>query len=296
LSILYGKRFDNHGLVQNSGILFLPSYSPFSVCEPDLPFNNQEPRPDLEIPLSFTEIRRIAPLFYRGRVDERFHPFLLSSGRFYVHALQHAESQPEIAFLDLITCGEILSNFFEYKQDDLLDAEIKADLAKIEKQLEGGYEIVQRIRHQLLNVKRRFVKTILRLLSPYFFKQTEAKEFGALDEKNISARIRAAYDLRSNYVHSGVNFGTHIKARRMFNNEVMIGIRAPDIGNKNLEKILFKSPTLLGMERIIRYCLLRFIHLYGTPVDDRLNEKGLSDSTAESIAIDLDQDDLAYHL
>lgn len=230
LSILYGKRFDNHGLVESIGNFWLPNYSHFSDYNPNLPFNSQTPRPDLEIPLNLGEIKRIAPLLNEGRVDPRFERFFYSAGRFYVHALQHAEIQPEIAFLDLITCGEILSNFYckNYNQDDLLDDQMKRDLFRIGSEIEDGSAIVRRISNRLSSIKRRFVKTVLFLLNSYFFQQSEASEnFGRLNKDDISMRIRAAYDLRSMYVHNGVNFGFWINLQfhigRQFKNEVPIG-------------------------------------------------------------------------
>jgi hypothetical protein len=274
LSILYGKRFDNHGLVESLGNFWLPNYLPFGNYNPILPFNSRKPRPDLEIPLSLHEIKRIAPLLHEGQVNSRFERFLMSAGRFYVHALQHAESQPEIAFLDLITCGEILSNFFDYDQDDLLDEQIKVDLVRIAEQIEGGDLIVGRIRNQLFQIKRKFTKTILGLLNPYFFQQSEAKNsWDSLKESDILDRIKAAYDLRSQYVHTGVDFGKWVEPLRNFNNEVQIG--TPIIEDTELKKILVRSPTLIGMERIMRFCLLRFIHLHGTSMDDRLSGEGL---------------------
>ena len=135
LSILYGKRFDNHGLVESLGLFRLPNYLPYNDYDPTLPFNIRNHRPDLEIPLSLDEIKRIAPLLHEGEVDPHFADVLTSAGRFYLHALQHAENQPEVAFLDLITCGEILSYFFHYDQDDLLDDELRRDLVRIEEEI-----------------------------------------------------------------------------------------------------------------------------------------------------------------
>jgi len=273
LSILYGKRFDNHGLVESLGSFYYPNFSQIDIYDPRLPFNSRAPRPDLEIELSLHEIKRIAPLLSGEQVDERFLRFLLSCGRFYVHALQQADSQPEIAFLDLITCGEILSNFFEYDQDDLLDAQIKDDLAKVRAQIDNGNDIVTRIRSQMFQVKRKFVNTILHLLSSYFFEQTEAKmPYARLNKSDITVRIKAAYDLRSRYVHTGADFGVWVKPRH-FNSEIQLG--TPVIDDKELKKILVRCPSLIGMERIMRFCLLRFIHLYGTRVDDRLDGEGL---------------------
>jgi hypothetical protein len=274
LSILYGKRFDNHGLIESLGNYWLPNYLPSAKYEPKLPFNSQTDRPDLEIPRCLDEIRRIAPLLHEGLIDSRFENFLMSAGRFYLHALQQAETQPEIAFLDLITCGEIISYFYDYDQDELLDDKIKMDLSRIEKGIDGGSGIVRHIRGRLSSVKRRFVKTVLYLLNPYFFQQTEAR-WGSLIQADISKRIKAAYDLRSRYVHTGANFGVWIGPEHLrgFNNEILIG--EPVIEDQKLKKILIKSPTLIGMERIMRFCLLRFMHLNGIFIDLRLEGKGL---------------------
>ncbi len=191
LSILYGKRFDNHGLVESVGNFWLPDYSHFGNYNSKLPFNSQKTRPDLEIPHNLDEIRRIAPLLHEGQVDLRFERFFWSAGRFYVHALQHAEAQPEIAFLDLITCGEILSNFFEYDQDDLLDDKIKECLNRIGEEIEDGDAMVRLFRSRLFSVKRKFVRTILYLLNPYFFQQSEAREkYDKLNQDDISIRIK----------------------------------------------------------------------------------------------------------
>ena len=58
-----------------------------------------------------------------------------------------------------------------------------------------------------------------------------------------------------------------------FNNEIQLG--TPIIGDPVLEKILVKSPTLIGMERIMRFCLLRFMHLNGVFIDLNLEGMGL---------------------
>ena len=88
LSILYGKRFDNHGLIESIGNFRLPNFPSYSHYTSTLPFNSRMPRPDLEISLSLHEIRRIAPLLLEGQLDPRFKGFLISAGRFYLHAAQ----------------------------------------------------------------------------------------------------------------------------------------------------------------------------------------------------------------
>lgn len=44
----------------------------------------------------------------------------------------------------------------------------------------------------------------------------------------------------------------------------------PVVGDETFEKALAKAPTYFGLERIIRYCLLRFIHTHGVLIDSRL--------------------------
>ena len=275
LSILFGKQFYNHGRIESNGHFFLPHITDsIEPCNASLSFNNHTPRRDLEIPLNLAEIKRIQSLLDSTSHAPRFEHILRSAGRFYLHALQAAESQPEVAYLDLITCGEILSNFYDYPDEDFPDDDLKQDLTRISEELKGGEEIVRRIRKRLFQVKRKFTTTVLRLLSPYFFSQTEATEqFCALKSDGIESRIKAAYDLRSLYVHTGIDFGIWISNGTHYHEEVQIG--TPVVDNPDFKKLLVKSPTFCGLERIMRFALLRFIHLYGCPVDDRLCGDGM---------------------
>jgi len=44
-----------------------------------------------------------------------------------------------------------------------------------------------------------------------------------------------------------------------------------------VEDLAYLAPTIYGMERIVRYCLWRFIHLRGFPIDSHLDGPGLPD-------------------
>jgi len=54
------------------------------------------------------------------------------------------------------------------------------------------------------------------------------------------------------------------------------------VHDKEFENLLVKSPTFCGLERIMRFCLLRFIHLHGCPIDEKLNGQGLANNGMES--------------
>lgn len=69
--------------------------------------------------------------------------------------------------------------------------------------------------------------------------------------------IKAAYDIRSTYVHTGKAFGTYIKGRA---SEMPTGAWVSDDPEmRGFLKALNVAPTLKGLERIMRFCLLRFL-------------------------------------
>ena len=272
LSILYGKRFDNHGQVEGSGFFRLPDLSAFNhLCHPHIPQNSHSPRVDLAIPLNLGEFKRIERLMSDNSIDERFINTLNTAGKFYLQALQNFEYDPEVSYLHLITAGEILSNYFDYDKEELLDNETKKTLLKIETEMSKGNKIASFIKGKLWQVKRRFVNALCQLVNDDFFTRTESSEnSGALKVDEFKEKIENAYDLRSRYVHTGASFRSWLSFGVGANFEVPIG--RPVVDNKEYGDILAKAPTYIGLERIIRYCLLRFIQIHGEVfIDERLS-------------------------
>lgn len=272
LSILYGKRFDSHGLIEGGGFFQVPDYSMFqTITQSGIPQNSHSPRCDVAIPLNLVEISRIEPLIHSEQ-DERFIRFLQAAGRFYLQALQHFEERPDVAYLNLITAGEVLSNYYDYDKDELLDAQAKDILYKISSASDGGEKLAKQIKGRLYQVKRRFVKAINDLLKEQFFSTSESVvDAVALKKEDIGERLSAAYDLRSRHVHSGIPFGKWM-SMGLGGGVCEIQYGTPVVGDKEFEKILAKAPTYYGLERIIRYCLLRFIHTHGISIDPQLGD------------------------
>lgn len=270
LSILYGKRFDSHGVIEGTGMFRLPDYSLFqSLIQPRLPQNSHAPRRDIVIPLNLVEIGRIEPLLRPGQ-DARFLTFLQTAGRFYLQALQNFEERPDVAYLNLITAGEVLSNYYNYDKDELLDEHATNILRQISEASDNGPELAKQIKGRLFQVKRKFLRAMEDFLTDPFFAASEAEmDFTRLKKEDIKSRLSAAYDLRSQHVHSGIPFGNWVSRTLVGEaSEIQVGI--PVVGNKEFEKVLAKAPTYFGLERIIRYCLLRFIHTHGVLIDPRL--------------------------
>jgi len=162
LSVLYGKRFDSHGLLEGSGLFHVPELSQFThLCDHHLPQNSHVSRPDFSVPLNLTEFSRIDSLLLNDGLDQKFLRTFQGASKFYLQALQNAEHDPEVAYLHLITSGEILSNFQKYSKEDLLDQETKKALESIKKGVPNGSKLAGIIAGKLLLVKKRFTETII---------------------------------------------------------------------------------------------------------------------------------------
>lgn len=268
-SILFGKRFDSHGLLEGIGLFHVPNYTLFqSLTKPTLPQNSYTPRRDIDIPLDLKEVAKIEPLF-KGDHDPKFVNFLQTAGRFYLQALQNFEERPDVAYLNLITAGEVLSNYYEIKKEELLDDDARDILTKIADASTDGPKLAKRIKGRLYQVKRRFLRLFTDLLTEPFFLISEAEhEFSRLKKEDIAERMSAAYDLRSLHVHTGIPFGHWISRSIGECSEIQMG--TPIVDNDKFKKAVALAPTYFGLERAIRYCLLRFMHTHGVPIDPRL--------------------------
>lgn len=272
LSIFYGKRFDAHGLLVSHGDFHVPEL----VQAPPVNYFNaapysHQPRKDFCVPLELDRFGSVAALITEGPPDERFSQILFTAARFYLRSLRIFDQEPEFAYLDLVTCGECLANFYSYSSSQLLDEDMKATLERIRTGLEGGDKIVRQLEDRMRQVKRAYTIAILGLLTTKFFAESECpQEVVQLNRVDIEQRLKASYDLRSQYVHTGISFGDYMHPRISQMDEVQFG--RPDLGNKKLEKAISLAPTYFGLERIMRYCLLRFIHLHGLPIDPSLDD------------------------
>lgn len=271
LSVLYGKRFDNHGMLENMGIFLLPDLSQFTqLCDKKLPQNTYRPRIDFEIPLELNQVAQISDLIMREGDDKKLLSIIESASKFYLQALQNVEVDPEVAYLHLITAGEIIANYPDYAIEDLLDERKKQILDQIRKHVPEGDKVAKEILKMVYQVKKRFVQTICSLVDDAFFDRTEAfeKEWG-FKTGSFKRNISAAYDLRSNYVHTGISFGSWVH-NNYETNEVQIG--NPILDDKELAKTIGRAPTYIGLERVIRYCLMNLIKIYTGQINNPQQE------------------------
>ena len=209
LSVLFGKRFDSHGLLEGSGFFRLVDLTSMNVvCTPTLPHNSYKSRADFSIDLNLGQLARMHSLFGFVSLDIRFLQHFRTATKFYAQALRGWEQDAEATYLDLVTAGEVLSNFFGYDKDELLDEEAKEMIDLIRKHVPNGEEVAGKFASRLRGIKKRFVRTILDLVTPDFFERTESTHGnGKFESSTFERAIAAAYDLRSKHLHSGAPFG-----------------------------------------------------------------------------------------
>lgn len=264
LSVLFGKRFDCHGLIEGSGFYKTPDLSAYnSICDPKIPTNTHTQRTCFPTPLDLSNFAPFSRIFTDADIDSIFVTKINAACKFYMQALQSAEHAPEIAYLHLITSGEILAGFFEYKKEEILDQEVLKILNIIQNNIDNGHKISNQLASRIRGIKRSFVKSLCSLIDQNFFTAKDSNtNWGSFKQDSIEKNIGAAYDLRSKYVHTGVPFGNWINPS-YGNSDLQQG--QPVVNDKEFSKILGNAPTFLGLERFIRYCLLNFLASNGFP-------------------------------
>jgi hypothetical protein len=255
MGLLFGKRFDPHGAFEMTGSFRVPDLASASeLCDSTLPFHSGKPRADYSAPLKISELNRIQSLLEGGAKDLKCLAALQTGALFYMRALRVAETNPEIAYLHLITAGERLAEVVPFDADRGLEAVVSSALAKIKAELSDGERIAGLFRARLRQLKRRYCSLICGSLDEMFFSRTEATDgFGSLKKASFPRAAAAAYDLRSRYVHTGASFGKWVQPRRG-NEERQIG--KPIVGNRGFETVLHHAPTFIGLERLTRVALL----------------------------------------
>jgi hypothetical protein len=234
--------------------------------------NNQHPRKDLSIKLDFSKCKPIIDFLIKSPNNQLKNTFL-TAGKFYLSSLQSVDTDIEKAFLDLVTSGEIISNFFPYsdnERDELYDETLKKVFENLRKSNVNQKDIdIKKTR--LYQVRARFYLAFKNLLNRKFFDNTENLDGSSkLTIENIETSIKAVYDLRSKYVHTGIDFGHWLTPYQSIMNEIQLG--EPVIDDKELNKILFKVPTYIGLERIVRFALLRLLHVNDVYIHAELDD------------------------
>lgn len=266
LSVFFGKRFDNHGMIEGSSHFWMPHHEDLVSFfpPPHYPVYSAYPRKDINTVLDLEECVPIIN-FMMNTSDEKLFRFFFNAARFYLSSIRSVYSDLDKAYLDLITCGEILSNFYEYTEEELYGHDERlSKLLETLASLDVTESDLSYIKSRLYQVKRKFFLTLKNLLDDSFFKGTESKvKEASLTKENIDRSIKSAYDLRSRYVHTGFESKGWLDIYAGNENnlsEVQRPGLIPNTDDKSLQKLIKGAPTYAGLERIIRFALIKFLH------------------------------------
>ena len=273
LSVLYGKRFDCHGLIEGAGIFWVPDLSLYSsASHPGLPFNSHRARTTWPVTLNLGQAARVEEWLVPSIDDTETRRIQTACG-FYARALRNAERDSEVAYLHLITAGEVLAGLNEYGPEELLDDATLRDVGRVREHL--GDAMAKRFTGRMRSIRKGFVRSLLTLLDEDFYAAGQADEanhraFLAEGMKDLDGNefdmarcLGSAYDVRSRYVHTGAPFEFPVASTtRLGVSDRTIG--RPALADSRFAMTLEKSPTLCGLERILRYCLLKLMGMSGT--------------------------------
>lgn len=261
MSVLFGKRFEFHGITQQHGFGYVPLVDPRNtICNKNLCFNSSTPRADYGIAIDLANFTKIENLLLEQEDNLRnAQSTFFYAGRFYLQSLNEVEKSPEIAFISLITSVEILASYFKYRTEDLLDEDTYKLLLALEGIDDIGPKLASKVRTKVLGISEGLCKFMMESLDDQFFERSESKrKENGLKKADIKRRIKAAYDIRSKIVHAGKFHRGWMQVNYLDNNdEIMYG--DPVIDDKDIRKSISRSPTFIGMERMVRYSLIKFL-------------------------------------
>jgi hypothetical protein len=261
LTVYFGKLFWNHGFIEENGMFQIPSRTEVRLSKTyEYPFHSTKPRANLGVELNFDNLSSIHEVF---QFDEKlsFLNILISAGKFYRRALEKFEEDPEASYVDLVTAGEVISNVPDYSDEELFDEEWIKTFETIEKYVPEEEQIVGFLKGKLYQVRRKYTLTLLRGLDESFYSSSDGTENSSrIVPEKAESTIKASYDIRSKYVHTGSRFGTWIVPYKVALNEMVIG--RPGNMEKEFSKTVSKAPTFVGLEKMVRYALYRYIDRY----------------------------------
>lgn len=258
----------------------LPDIAPLQITRFSS-FNpyNSDIRQDLNIELNLQQLESVLKLLYNPKelseeFSSRINAFWHAS-RFYSSAVRLFDREPEIAFIHFVTALEIISSQIKVPRDSLFDKDTLDNLSEIKEKVSES--VANTFEKRLYQIRRRVVYTVNHLLNDNFFNKSPADEGYKITKQDLEKRIKAVYDLRSEYVHGGISFGKWFESSHTGKNgEINIGTpllpgRPPNAKkHTKLEITLAKIPTFTGLERIVRYIILSFAHNYIQPIHEAL--------------------------
>lgn len=171
---------------------------------------------------------------------------IMSAASFFRLALENSKSSPSLAYSLLISSLECLAMTQNPPDSQLYDEESMALLEKIGEHPDFGPGVRGLLKQRLRQVKKRVSLAVGHFMNPSSYEKLESNtrrgllSFGPQRVADVYVAVRAAYDLRSKYLHTGFD---HSRWTSRFSSK------------DNAPTIVQKAPTLDELEGLTQHCL-----------------------------------------
>ncbi len=267
LTGFYGKLIRSHGHIQQGYHIAVPDLA--VPPQPDFnapPFNDQPRKPNGP-GLNLQKAQNLIEAYLFSTPDDSVLPKLLSACTFYHLALENWSGRSVLAYTSLVSSVEALLELRTYEESELFDEQRLRDFKAIEESVPDGEKIVRRLKGSLYSIRRMFAQFLIERLPDNHFSERECPEFMALTKERLNQAAKAAYDIRSRFVHTGDPTALGFLSFNHQNTEIQLG--EPVIADAELKKLISRSPTLAGLERIVatllRVEILRWLACRSNP-------------------------------
>jgi hypothetical protein len=269
LCLRYGKRVEFLGYIYSGGHFMQPRSVQYPV--PSLkgnlhPFVSNRPRVDYpQVVRDNQDSFNLAAAELIAWIIENPQPpesealtACLNSVHFYAEALRTFREHPDYAYLSLVTAGEVFTGAVTPDIDAHLDDDARALLEKIEAGCDA--KTANQVRKKLYATTARFVGALIGTLDDGFFERTESQFgmkvlMGRIKKDTIHDALRAAYVVRSRLSHAGKRPSPWIQPNQL--TEMPMGTPYLPGEVDEWARALSMCLTHLGLERVIRYALLK---------------------------------------
>ena len=269
MSVVFGKQFTRPVFTQVNGNWEQPTnFQPEKIWNRELPFYSGNPRVDEGEKLDLRSLGVLENIVYSTSIVSKR---LNTAAEFYSNALRSWFTDPERAYLDLITAGECLTDLHSFDWNDLADDESKRLVAALRNT--ANESLARFYEGRATFIASRYVSTLLKDLPDSFLSTTEY----AMDAENrftaetLSKALKKSYHLRSVFVHDGAEFGTYTsilaaRARAEMWHDFDGSIKryghseadgASKLISSKLLREIGKAATFIGLERITRAAIIR---------------------------------------
>lgn len=197
------------------------------------------------------------------RLDIKYHYKFILATRLYHRAILDIETQPDVAYLNLISAIEVLSNEFELDDvlenlKDNLDIELLDEIRSLdEPDLQKEFEIA--LLKRINKRPQQFVKFILKYImdDDEFWTYEKRPKYWKITPKVLPELLERVYQQRSNFLHDGVPFQPDIFHPPALKTEINIGKALQDRGKKWTSEEFIPYPHFF--ERLINHVLKNFL-------------------------------------